>query len=67
LVYFVVIWYILWQFGILYGHLVHFSPRKVWQPCSEVVTRKSSSRVLGSFCSLHNFQLCSIIVQFFSP
>jgi hypothetical protein len=37
LVYFMVIWYILWQFGIFYGYLVYFFPfwdvvpRKIWQ------------------------------------
>jgi hypothetical protein len=36
--YFMAIWYNLWQFGIVCGHLVHFShfgtfgPRKIWQP-----------------------------------
>jgi hypothetical protein len=34
-----VIWYVLWRFGIVCGHLVHFPPfgmleaRKIWQPC----------------------------------
>jgi hypothetical protein len=33
------IWYKLWQFGIVFGHLVYFShfgmfgPRTIWQPC----------------------------------
>jgi hypothetical protein len=37
--YFTAIWYILWPFGIVCGHLVYFSrfgtlrPRKIWQPC----------------------------------
>jgi hypothetical protein len=37
---FMVIWYNLWQFDIVCGHLVYFShfgmfgPRKIWQPCS---------------------------------
>jgi hypothetical protein len=32
------IWYNLWPFGIVYGHLLYFSqfgmfgPRKIWQP-----------------------------------
>jgi hypothetical protein len=36
--YFTTIWYILWQFGIVYGNLVHFSrfgmfgPGEIWQP-----------------------------------
>jgi hypothetical protein len=38
LVYFMVIWYILWSFGIVYGYLVyafpfwHAVPRQIWQP-----------------------------------
>jgi hypothetical protein len=50
LVYFMVIWYILWSFGIFCGHLVYFMaiwyipifpfwyvvPRKIWSPCSEL-------------------------------
>jgi hypothetical protein len=37
--YFWIIWYILWPFGIVCGHLVYISrfgmfvPRKIWQPC----------------------------------
>jgi hypothetical protein len=37
--YFMAIWYNLWPFGIVYGHLLHFSrfgmfgTRKIWQPC----------------------------------
>jgi hypothetical protein len=37
--YFMAIWYILWQFGIVCGQLVYFSyfgmfgRRKIWQPC----------------------------------
>jgi hypothetical protein len=37
--YFLAIWYSLWQFGIICGHLVYFSPfwyvarPKIWQPC----------------------------------
>jgi hypothetical protein len=36
--YFIAIWPNVWQFGIVCGHLVHFSyfgmfgPRKIWQP-----------------------------------
>jgi hypothetical protein len=36
--YFTAIWYNLWPFGIVCGHLVYFSlfgmfgPRKIWQP-----------------------------------
>jgi hypothetical protein len=36
--YFTAIWYILWTFGMICGHLVYFSrfgmfgPRKIWQP-----------------------------------
>jgi hypothetical protein len=36
--YFTAIWYTLWPFGVVCGHLVHFSrfgmfgPRKIWQP-----------------------------------
>jgi hypothetical protein len=31
--YFTAKWYILWPFGIFYGHLVHFvGHRKIWQP-----------------------------------
>jgi hypothetical protein len=36
--YFMAIWYILWPFGIVCGHLVYFSrigmfrPREIWQP-----------------------------------
>jgi hypothetical protein len=36
--YFTAIWYILWSFGIVCGHLLYFSqfgmfePRKIWQP-----------------------------------
>jgi hypothetical protein len=39
--YFMAIWYNLWQFGIVCGHLVYFShfgmfgQRKIWQPCSK--------------------------------
>jgi hypothetical protein len=34
------IWYNLWPFGMVCGHLIYFShfgtfgPRKIWQPCS---------------------------------
>jgi hypothetical protein len=37
--YFTDIWYNLWPFGIVCGHLVYFShfgmfgPREIWQPC----------------------------------
>jgi hypothetical protein len=37
--YFMAIWYNSWPFGIVCGHLLHFSqfgmfgPRKIWQPC----------------------------------
>jgi hypothetical protein len=37
--YFMGIWYNLWPFGIVCGHLLFFSqfgmlgPRKIWQPC----------------------------------
>jgi hypothetical protein len=36
--YFTAIWYNLWPFGIVIGHLLYFSrfgmfgPRKIWQP-----------------------------------
>jgi hypothetical protein len=36
--YFTALWYILWPFAIICGHLVYFSrfgmfgPRKIWQP-----------------------------------
>jgi hypothetical protein len=36
--YFMTIWYNLWPFGIVCGHLLHFyqfgmfGPRKIWQP-----------------------------------
>jgi hypothetical protein len=45
--YFLVIWYNLWLFGIVCGHLVHFShfgmfgPRKIWQPCSFFVPSRA--------------------------
>jgi hypothetical protein len=35
------IWYNLWPFGIVCGHLLHFSqfgmfgPRKIWQTCCQ--------------------------------
>jgi hypothetical protein len=44
LVYFMAIWYILWSFGIFYGHLICISrfgfvvSRKIWQPCRIVAT-----------------------------
>jgi hypothetical protein len=37
--YFMAIWYNLWPFGIVCGHLLFFSqfgmfgPREIWQPC----------------------------------
>jgi hypothetical protein len=37
------IWYNLWQFGIVCGHLVYYShfgtigSRKIWQPCTKVI------------------------------
>jgi hypothetical protein len=39
------IWYNLWPFGMVCGHLVYFSrfgmfvPRKIWQPCSSADLR----------------------------
>jgi hypothetical protein len=42
LIYFAAIGNIIWPFGILWGHLVHFPtfwylvPRKIWQPCRSV-------------------------------
>jgi hypothetical protein len=39
--YFMAIWYNLWPFGIVCGHLLYFSqfgifgPRKIWQPWSQ--------------------------------
>jgi hypothetical protein len=36
LVYKMVIWYILWPFGIFHGRLAFFRyvvPSKIWQPC----------------------------------
>jgi hypothetical protein len=41
--YFVAIWYNLWPFSIVCGHLLYSSqsvmirPRKMWQPCSQCV------------------------------
>jgi hypothetical protein len=41
--YFTPIWYHLWPFRIICGHLVHFSrfgmiaPRKIWQPWNRTV------------------------------
>jgi hypothetical protein len=41
--YFTAIWYYLWPFGIVCGHLVYFSrfatfgPREIWQPCRQSV------------------------------
>jgi hypothetical protein len=40
--YFIAIWYNLWPFGVISGHLLHFSqfgmfwPRKIWQPWFEL-------------------------------
>jgi hypothetical protein len=40
--YFTAIWYNLWPFGKVCGHLVYFfqfgmfGPRKIWQPCPYV-------------------------------
>jgi hypothetical protein len=37
---FMTIWYNLWPFGIVCGHLLYFSqfgmfgPKKIWQPCN---------------------------------
>jgi hypothetical protein len=33
LLYFVVIWYILWLFGIFFHVLVCCPKKKIWQPC----------------------------------
>jgi hypothetical protein len=41
--YFMAIWYNLWPFGTVCGHLLYFScfgmfgPRKIWQPCPPAV------------------------------
>jgi hypothetical protein len=54
LVYFTSIWYNLWPFGIICGHLVYFSrfgvfgPRKSGNPVDEVSTRLK--RVLLAMC-----------------
>jgi hypothetical protein len=43
LVYFMAIWYNLWPFGVVCGHLLYFSQfgifgsRKIWQSCSSVL------------------------------
>jgi hypothetical protein len=54
--YFTAIWYTLWPFGIVCGHLVYFSqfgmfrPRKIWQhlyvPLRSFVEITSKSRTL---------------------
>jgi hypothetical protein len=47
--YFKAIWYNLWQFGIVCGYLVYFSPfwyfvpRKIWQPWVGVKVRRRSA------------------------
>jgi hypothetical protein len=41
--YFRAIWYNLWPFGMVCGHLVYFlhlgmfGPRKIWQPCCQAL------------------------------
>jgi hypothetical protein len=51
LVYFTVVWYILWQFGIIVGYLVYFLPFryvvaiKIWQP------RTKLPKILGAIIS----------------
>jgi hypothetical protein len=53
--YFMAIWYTLWPFGIVCGHLLYFSrfgmfgPRKVWQPWLDIQP-----------CSLEFFELLYI-------
>jgi hypothetical protein len=43
--YFTAIWFNLWPFGIVCGHLVYFlrfgmfGPRKIWQPCHTLAAR----------------------------
>jgi hypothetical protein len=45
--YFTAIWYNLWPFGIVGGHLLYFSqfgmfgPRKIWQPWRTVLVAKN--------------------------
>jgi hypothetical protein len=42
LVYFAAIWFILWLFGIF--PILVSVPRKIWQPCSPILLRRSSDR-----------------------
>jgi hypothetical protein len=55
LVYSTAIWSILRPFGIFYCYLEYFSlfwyvvPRKIWQPCSQGILKKSGSFLNHSF------------------
>jgi hypothetical protein len=62
--YFMSIWYNLWPFCIIYGHLVYvvcgqlvyisqfgmFGPRKIWQPCSGPNFPKNNFQKRPNFC-----------------
>jgi hypothetical protein len=53
LVYFMTIWYNLWPFGLVCGHLVYFShfgtfgARKIWQPCCSPMPINTLANYLG--------------------
>jgi hypothetical protein len=59
LVYFVVIWYILWSFGIFCGHLVHFSRfgmfyrEKSGNPVFSVLVRCTNKNLATLFLAPH--------------
>jgi hypothetical protein len=52
LVYFVAIWYILWQFGIFYSYLVYFPVLSCWQPWLISVETNTDRKNTTAMCSL---------------
>jgi hypothetical protein len=63
--YFTAIWYNLWPFGLVCGHLVYycfrFGPRKIWQPWSQTIQKV----VLGIGRKLKVKRLCIIFSESF--
>jgi hypothetical protein len=72
LLYFMIIWNILWPFGMMYGSLVYvvcghlvyfclfgmFGPRKIWQPWFEI---DASEKIV-----LPTFDICTLPAAFFA-
>jgi hypothetical protein len=55
--YFMAVWYSLWPFGIVCGHLLYssqfgmFGPRNIWQPCPAQELRMTWFNFRKSFAS----------------